>query len=675
MILNMEFDTDQPFDFEFGDWLLALLSDPNSVKYTPQEKTNEEKSQARKNIAAAVDVITSDDYNNPKRLIDLPEGPHELTGFFAYNAQSDEEGITFHRDLVAVNRFDVDATVLVQGFKGRVLHSIIVSEGYVEHESKNIFEQDAPDQALVPFDPDPTMALKPEMLSRLYKPFFYKTLPGAVSDINAGTTDNADATSENAVCALYTDYDGNTCLTLLSNIELTEVVTISAENVVFRINGYTTNITCAGYAFSISGKVTIDGRVDGSSMKQAVSANSVNTALLHVPGDLNLLGGSFDVSSEEASKFVAGIANSGNTAIDGCSISATVNGGTASCYGINSTNTLKAHNSTISATSESEGGLAYSVSTTNKSVDMIMNGCKIAGRSNKTIVGVVIQSASDKPYEIINCDIEVTGATARAINVVNSGIVENCLVNTFVPGEGGGESVGVKTINNTSNLTIRNCTIFADGTTGSANDAAAAGKIASDGIVNTGTMTIENCTVFGTHTGVQCSGGSTTVINGGVYESCSHGGVYISCVGGNFYAQNATFKNVPYKGNHKDIYSYTQAVYMDAAVYIGGSSTSSDIKAYMDNCIMDGTGPCLSPDGDEFIGAEPIRFRGSLGEKNNHIYASNCTLMGDGQIRFANSSHRLYLGYGNRVLCEASIPSCVDATTYARKVFTNYEEN
>lgn len=51
MILNMEFDTDQPFDFEFGDWLLALLSDPNAVSYTPQDgKTEEEKAQARKNL-------------------------------------------------------------------------------------------------------------------------------------------------------------------------------------------------------------------------------------------------------------------------------------------------------------------------------------------------------------------------------------------------------------------------------------------------------------------------------------------------------------------------------------------------------------------------------------------------------------------------------------------------
>ena len=203
MTLNMEFETDKPFGFEFGDWVMALLSDPDAVKYTPQEgKTDEEKAQARNNIAAAVDVITSEYNNNPKRLIDLPEGPHELTGYFAYNAQSDEEGITFYRDLVSVKRFDVENAVLVQGFKGRALHSIIVAENYVEHQSKNIFEQDAPDQVVIPFVPDPTIALTPEMLSRLYKPVFYTTLPGAVSDLNAGTTANADATAENALFAM-----------------------------------------------------------------------------------------------------------------------------------------------------------------------------------------------------------------------------------------------------------------------------------------------------------------------------------------------------------------------------------------------------------------------------------------------------------------------------------------
>ena len=169
MILNMEFDTDQPFDFEFGDWLLALLSDPNAVKYTQQDgKTDEEKALARKNIAAAVDIIVSEDNANPKRLIDLPEGNHELTGFFAYNAQSDEEGVTFNHDLIAVKRFDAEGSVLVQGFKGRVLHSILVWPDAVQHDEKLIIAPEESTPLGLLGDLHPEMKMNAAMLSKMY---------------------------------------------------------------------------------------------------------------------------------------------------------------------------------------------------------------------------------------------------------------------------------------------------------------------------------------------------------------------------------------------------------------------------------------------------------------------------------------------------------------------------
>ena len=184
MILNMEFDTDQPFDFEFGDWLLALLSDPNSVKYTPQKKTDEEKAQARNNIGAAVDEIVSSD-NAPLRLMDLPEGTHQLSGFFLYNSQSDE-GVYYNKALFAVTHFEIESAVLIQGFVGRILHSIIVTEEYYEHERKNLFEQNAPVQNVVMFQPDAKTQITKEMLSNLYKPLYYTSLSQAVADLNAG---------------------------------------------------------------------------------------------------------------------------------------------------------------------------------------------------------------------------------------------------------------------------------------------------------------------------------------------------------------------------------------------------------------------------------------------------------------------------------------------------------
>jgi hypothetical protein len=222
---------------------------------------------------------------------------------------------------------------------------------------------------------------------------------------------------------------------------------------------------------------------------------------------------------------------------------------------------------------------------------------------------------------------------------------------------------------------IVNTTSFADGTTGSV--AGGNEKYAgTQGIINYGTMTLKDCSVYGTHTGIQCSGGSITKINGGLFEGTGHGGLYIACDNtGKFYAENATFRNVPYGGVHKNEFFYGNSQYMVAAVYVGGGN---DIKAYMDNCILDGGGPEMIPDYSNeeviYLGAEPIRFRHSSSEQRNSAFMSNCTLMGDGKIRFANATHKLYLGFGNRVLCEPNLTQCLDKTTYAGKVFTSWEE-
>ena len=651
MTLNMEFETDKPFDFEFGDWLMALFSDPSAVKYTPQEdKTAEEKAQARKNIAAAVDVIVSED-NAPTRLIDLPEGIHELTGYFPYNAQSDEEGVVFDKNLVAVTSYEMENSILIQGFKGRLLHAIAVSENSVSHDVKNVFEQTEPALPVGTCDPAPDTRLSAANLSRLYNPSFYTTLPGAVTDLNNNKIgETADATPDKAVCALYTDYAGNACLTLLNDIDLSEAITISTTST-FKVNGYTINYP-GDYSIAFEGNNCVfDLQVDGSRLVKDVENVAAMSVMVGFSGsNCQLLGGCINYTAAGASQPLCAVVVKGICSIRNLDTTVELISSDKQVYGIQVATNGNADivETNVSVKSDSSG--CFGVYCLAKSVGCRLSKCEIIAESTTSAAQGCYCASTTYTTVVDECVIHSSASKKAATGIVLTA------------------GVAAKVVNSD---------IFADGTTGSNNDTV---RGASVGISNNGTLDIENCTVFGTQSGICSHSGSTTVINGGTYESCSHGGAYIACTDGNFYAQNATFRNVPYRGKYKNQFNYHGAVYLVAAVYIGGSSTADNIKAYMDNCVLDGGGPELLSQSDGYLGAEPVRFRASGSgddgghEENNALYASSCTFMGDGKIRFGNSAHHLYLGFGNRVLCEANLPDCVDTTTYAKKVFTSYEE-
>lgn len=495
---------------------------------------------------------------------------------------------------------------------------------------------------------------------------YYSTFTGAVTDLNAGTTENADATKENAACYLSKDADGNTCLVLLSDVQLTGNVEITVD-VILNVNGHT--IFFAGdYSLKFSGDRSIlDCRVEDSRIDKTIDIAAATVYTIDFAGAYGeLLGGEISYSASSVNPNALSkvtpyvLANNRNNRllIDGCKISAEFGGGDTS-----NKNVVVVANECVIRNSNISGFVYGDVSASNQPVSMysvsVVNVAKKCCIENCEIVASSTHGCT-YAYGLF----ALKNNNPNSIEINNSNAYVDCL-------SSGGSAICIGE-NCVANIT--NTVAFADGTTGSV----AAGNenyAGTQGVMNYGIMTLENCTVYGTHTGLQCQNGSVTKINGGLYKGTGHGGVYISCAdGGQFYAENATFQNAHYEGKHKSEYFYDNGQYLVAAVYVGAGN---DIKAYMDNCILDGNGPALYPNnGDEndLSGAEPIRFRHSSGEQRNSAFMSNCTLMGDGKIRFANSTHKLYLGFANRVLCEPNLEFCLDKTTYAGKVFTSWEE-
>lgn len=112
------------------------------------EATNDATHAAQKADQAANDAneVINKFGDHPIKLIDntngevktvlheLPEGAYILTGFFPYNREYDEEGIYFSNDLVSVEKYEAEDSVVVQFLVGRYLHSANITSNYVDYE-------------------------------------------------------------------------------------------------------------------------------------------------------------------------------------------------------------------------------------------------------------------------------------------------------------------------------------------------------------------------------------------------------------------------------------------------------------------------------------------------------------------------------------------------------------
>lgn len=487
---------------------------------------------------------------------------------------------------------------------------------------------------------DPSNRRTAENLAAAYEVAFYSSLSAAAADINAATTVSADAAAETASLAVYKNQDGNTCVTLLRDIELTETV-IFSQDVTVILNGYTVNYR-GDFALRFNaGYGVVDGRVAGSSLCKELTEVPTAVCLVEYRGSNGaVLGAHLQVQAESGTTAIGGILvyPGSEVRVENCTIDAQVRSGECVAYGIVNMGKITLLDSVLTVVSDQWYGCCIECQGTSTQT---VQRCRLSAVAKVERA----YAAEIKSGAVVHAaDSEFTGAseayTARGWNIAAGAVCH-----------------------------AAGCSFTGDGTTGSVVDT---GYGAAQGIYNGGTLTLEKCTVYGTQTGLHAGEGSVTTIIGGIFEGPGHGGVYIACDGdGKFYAKNATFRSVHYRGRYMDTFHYANNQYMRAAVYVGGGS---NIKAYMHNCILDGSGPAMEPDGEEYIGAEPIRLRNASNEKNNAVYLSCCTLQGDGKIRFGNSSHKIYLGHANRLLCEANLPYCIDSTSYAGTIFTGWEE-
>lgn len=587
---------------------------------------------------------------------------------------------------------------------------------------------------------DPYSVVTPEILDNFYTPKYYSGFSAAVADLNTGTIGaNSITGSENAVCALYKDYDGTNCLVLLKDIDLSEKVTFSVD-VNLKINGHTVNYLGDYYLDfkATANKCTIDLRVDGSRLFKDVESASVLCGLINTSCvNTEILGGTIYNKTKKAIKSFCCVYIRSNAfaKIKGCSMYAEASSteGDYIAIGVMNLGGADIEDTKIVAKSgEYAAGINHTSAATSVkvakchidvySINHSAQGCVVPfqdkdGNPIRPEIKVDISDTTIKVYSeqssccgiistydttIVNCDISAEAIDWPA-NAIRGYAGEYVIVNCNLSAEAS-NSVAIAIEFSAGNCMIDSCQVYAasktirsagleiavgvqckainssfhgDGVTSSVFNT---GVAYGDGIRNFGELEAENCMVYGVHSGLVCSAGSTTIVNGGIYEGPGHGGLYLANAGGNFYAQNATFRTANYRGQFKKTYTYS-GMYKYAAVYIGGNESASYIKAFMDNCVLDGGGPLYKTDGTgetaTLVGAEPIRFRASAGETHNYLYASNCTFMGEGKIQFLNITHRLYLGLANRIMCDVSEngSTCLDTTTYANKVFTNYGED
>jgi hypothetical protein len=205
---------------------------------------------------------------------------------------------------------------------------------------------------------------------------------------------------------------------------------------------------------------------------------------------------------------------------------------------------------------------------------------------------------------IYNCTIRAIAADGEALGVLikdgGVGIISNCDIRAYSNYTTGGESYY---------------------------------EAFSQGIQNYGSLTINDCNVMGTHSGMQNNG--TLYVNGGTYESYGHGGIYFGTGTATAYVRNATLKDML---TMPDGYEATSS-HNGAAFYIGGSAEADNIKVYMDNCDLYGSG-------------NQGTMRGGSGEENNSLYISNSRLhkLGGGntiKFRLDGGNHTIYIGTGN----------------------------
>lgn len=219
-----------------------------------------------------------------------------------------------------------------------------------------------------------------EDLQNQYEFVYFSTFANAVNAVNNGTINNYDATQETAIAGVYTDENRRANVVLLKDVVLTARVSPSVDMTI-NLGGRTISCSDTAAIDVITGNITIDGRLNGSTINTVVAGSGMARAFQVRAGRTTVVGGTYTAYSEsgnscgamsagtltlsDATVFADGISgankglqiNAGSTAtITNCHITANTNLGAG--IGILNNGTIIMEDSTVLATTTDGKGTA-----------------------------------------------------------------------------------------------------------------------------------------------------------------------------------------------------------------------------------------------------------------------------------------------------------------------------
>ena len=530
-----------------------------------------------------------------------------------------------------------------------------------------------------------------EELQETYEFTYYSTVYQAVNDVNGGTIgNNADIAEENkadAVAGIFTDDEGMPNVVLLKDFEASsdaEFRICPETDMIINLGGNTLSCTGAPVIDSKGGNLTIDGRIEGSTIRGV----NQNTLQLRA-GAVTLNRGNY-VNESNTTSTVNTIMTAANLTINNANINGVNNGGSIRGISPSGSPVINIENTDITVKSTSQNYTATGIGSLNQ---LTLSNSSINIESSGVIYGIQNGQSGKNgaKADITNTSITVKSDNTtgkRCYSILNYGEVdidEVDIIQTTDTSESAAicdyyklnaDNLNINTksnakntfgiyVNSASAVELSNSYIYAEvtdkyifefdvscmalanfGTTTADNTTfLVSGPYAESGFFNAvsdgtydaypvaissgGNIVLNDCTVRGIHAGMSSSGGSV-VINGGTYEGFSHGGIYFSGADTTSYVKNATI------GECENYTGYDDNGTNHAGFYIG---SNSNITVYMDNCRIYGLN-------------QPIVMRGSAGEENNKLYISNSTIdfenaNPNAYIRIDDITHRFYIGSGN----------------------------
>ena len=532
----------------------------------------------------------------------------------------------------------------------------------------------------------PELVPSVEELQETYEFTYYSTMYDAVQDVNSGTIGNsADITEENkadAVAGIFTDDEGMPNVILMQDFETDRLQ--PNTDMIINLGGNTLSCTGAPVIDSLGGNLTIDGRIEGSTIKGA----NANTLQLRA-GAVTLNRGNY-INESNTTSTINTIMTAANLTINNANINGVNNGGNIRGITPSGSPVISIENTDITIKSTSQNhtvtglGSTNQLTLSNSSINIEGSGAIFAfqnGQSGKNDSKANISNTSftvksdnttgKRCYSILNygeVDIDEVDIIQIADTSESAAICDNYKLNANnlnINTKGNAKNTFGIYASSTSTVELSNSYIYAEvtdkhisefdvscmalanfGTTTADNTTfLVSGPYAESGFFNAvsdgtydaypvaissgGNITLNNCTARGMHAGMSSSGGSV-VIDGGTYEGFGHGGIYFSGENTTSYVKNATI------GECENYTGYADNGTNHAGFYMG---SNNNITVYMDNCKIYGLN-------------QPIVMRGSSGEENITLYISNSNIdfenaNANAYIRIDDITHRLYIGSGN----------------------------